>query len=109
MSTLGLASLPAHKLGEVAIVEAVRRAHVEPKEVSEGSKLLLEQLSRLQPPPLLPKGIGNGEFDIAALQFLPNIDRWAAKYRTSIPGKSVEISVMKGDRSSIPIDRANAK
>src|SRR5215469_14455086 len=31
----GLASLPAHKLGEVAITEALRRAHVEPKEVSE--------------------------------------------------------------------------
>src|SRR5436305_2343628 len=31
----GLASLEAHKLGEVAIVEALRRAEVEPKEVSE--------------------------------------------------------------------------
>src|SRR5271163_4361035 len=31
----GLASLPAHKLGEVAIIEALRRAEVEPKEVSE--------------------------------------------------------------------------
>src|SRR5271157_5053415 len=31
----GLASLPAHKLGEVAIAEALRRAHVEPNEVSE--------------------------------------------------------------------------
>src|SRR5215468_9917905 len=31
----GLAGLPAHKLGEVAIVEALRRANVEPKEVSE--------------------------------------------------------------------------
>src|SRR5437588_2325 len=31
----GLASLPAHKLGEVAIVEALKRARVEPKEVSE--------------------------------------------------------------------------
>src|SRR6202030_4081927 len=31
----GLASLPAHKLGEVAIIEALRRAGVEPKEVSE--------------------------------------------------------------------------
>src|SRR5437016_186385 len=31
----GLASLPAHQLGEVAIVEALRRAQVEPKEVSE--------------------------------------------------------------------------
>src|SRR5205085_2296902 len=31
----GLASLAAHKLGEVAIVEALRRAEVEPKEVSE--------------------------------------------------------------------------
>ena len=31
----GLASLPAHKLGEVAIVEALRRAEVEPREVSE--------------------------------------------------------------------------
>src|SRR5215813_3786791 len=31
----GLASLPAHKLGEVAIIEALRRAHVEPKDVSE--------------------------------------------------------------------------
>jgi acetyl-CoA C-acetyltransferase len=31
----GLASLPAHKLGEVAIVEALRRAEVDPKEVSE--------------------------------------------------------------------------
>jgi acetyl-CoA C-acetyltransferase len=31
----GLASLPAHKLGEVAIAEALRRAQVEPKEVSE--------------------------------------------------------------------------
>src|SRR5499433_4034661 len=31
----GLASLPAHKLGEVAISEALRRANVEPKEVSE--------------------------------------------------------------------------
>src|SRR6202521_679501 len=31
----GLASLPAHKLGEVAITEALRRAHVEPGEVSE--------------------------------------------------------------------------
>jgi acetyl-CoA C-acetyltransferase len=31
----GLSSLPAHKLGEVAIVEALRRAHVEPNEVSE--------------------------------------------------------------------------
>ena len=31
----GLASLPAHKLGEVAILEALRRAHVEPKDVSE--------------------------------------------------------------------------
>src|ERR1700737_4143805 len=31
----GLASLPAHKLGEVAIIEALRRANVEPKEVSE--------------------------------------------------------------------------
>ena len=31
----GLASLPAHKLGEVAIAEALRRAHVEPKDISE--------------------------------------------------------------------------
>src|SRR5881227_4087123 len=31
----GLASLPAHKLGQVAIVEALRRAEVEPGEVSE--------------------------------------------------------------------------
>src|SRR5437868_7312900 len=31
----GLASLPAHLLGEVAIGEALRRARVEPKEVSE--------------------------------------------------------------------------
>src|ERR1700752_1509483 len=31
----GLATRPAHKLGEVAIVEALRRARVEPKEVSE--------------------------------------------------------------------------
>ena len=31
----GLASLPAHKLGEVAIVEAMRRAAIDPKEVSE--------------------------------------------------------------------------
>jgi acetyl-CoA C-acetyltransferase len=31
----GLAALPAHKLGEVAIVEALRRAEVDPKEVSE--------------------------------------------------------------------------
>jgi len=31
----GLASLPAHKLGEVAIAEALRRAHVEPQDVSE--------------------------------------------------------------------------
>src|SRR6201993_4463894 len=32
----GLASLSAHKLGEVAIAEALRRARVEPKDVSEG-------------------------------------------------------------------------
>src|SRR6266404_629276 len=31
----GLAGLAAHQLGEVAIVEALRRAQVEPKEVSE--------------------------------------------------------------------------
>jgi acetyl-CoA C-acetyltransferase len=31
----GLASLPAHKLGEVAIAEALRRAGVDPKEVTE--------------------------------------------------------------------------
>jgi acetyl-CoA C-acetyltransferase len=31
----GLASLPAHKLGEVAIIEALRRAEVEPGEVNE--------------------------------------------------------------------------
>ena len=31
----GLASLPAHELGKVAIVEALRRADVDPKEVSE--------------------------------------------------------------------------
>src|SRR5215207_2273326 len=31
----GLAGLPAHQLGEVAIVEALRRADVDPKEVSE--------------------------------------------------------------------------
>src|SRR5437773_980895 len=31
----GLGSLAAHKLGEIAIVEALRRAQVEPKEVSE--------------------------------------------------------------------------
>ena len=31
----GLSSLPAHKLGEVAIAEVLRRASVEPKEVSE--------------------------------------------------------------------------
>jgi acetyl-CoA C-acetyltransferase len=31
----GLASLPAHKLGEVAIAEALRRAEVEPGEVNE--------------------------------------------------------------------------
>jgi acetyl-CoA C-acetyltransferase len=31
----GLASLAAHKLGEVAIAEALRRAQVEPKDVSE--------------------------------------------------------------------------
>jgi acetyl-CoA C-acetyltransferase len=31
----GLASLPAHKLGEVAIAEVLRRAQVEPKDVSE--------------------------------------------------------------------------
>jgi acetyl-CoA C-acetyltransferase len=31
----GLSPLPAHKLGEAAIVEALRRAQVEPKDVSE--------------------------------------------------------------------------
>ena len=31
----GLASLPAHKLGEVAIAEVLRRANVEPKDVTE--------------------------------------------------------------------------
>src|SRR3974390_3043427 len=31
----GLSSLPAHRLGEVAISEALRRAHVEPRDVSE--------------------------------------------------------------------------
>jgi acetyl-CoA C-acetyltransferase len=31
----GLSSLPAHELGQVAIAEALRRAHVEPKDVSE--------------------------------------------------------------------------
>jgi acetyl-CoA C-acetyltransferase len=31
----GLASLPAHKLGEVAIAEAMRRAEIEPGEVNE--------------------------------------------------------------------------
>ena len=31
----GLASLPAHKIGEVAIAEAMRRAAVEPGEVNE--------------------------------------------------------------------------
>ena len=31
----GLASLPAHKLGEIAIAEALHRAAVDPKEVSE--------------------------------------------------------------------------
>ena len=31
----GLATLPAHKLGEIAIAEALRRARVEPKDVSE--------------------------------------------------------------------------
>src|SRR5213079_1149365 len=31
----GLASLPAHQLGEIAIAEALRRAEVDPKEVSE--------------------------------------------------------------------------
>ncbi len=31
----GLASLPAHKLGEVAIAEAMRRAGVEAGEVNE--------------------------------------------------------------------------
>src|SRR5712672_3952521 len=31
----GLSTLPAHKLGEVAISEVLRRAHVEPKDVSE--------------------------------------------------------------------------
>ncbi len=31
----GLSTLPAHKLGEVAIGEALRRANVEPKDVSE--------------------------------------------------------------------------
>jgi acetyl-CoA C-acetyltransferase len=31
----GLASLPAHKLGEIAIAEVLRRAQVEPRDVSE--------------------------------------------------------------------------
>src|ERR1051325_11959081 len=31
----GFASLPAHKLGEVAIAEVLRRVNVEPKDVSE--------------------------------------------------------------------------
>src|SRR5438034_4366495 len=31
----GLASLPAHKLGEIAIAEVLRRAQLEPREVSE--------------------------------------------------------------------------
>src|SRR5258707_10367063 len=31
----GLAGLPAHKLGEIAIAEVLRRAQVEPGEVSE--------------------------------------------------------------------------
>jgi acetyl-CoA C-acetyltransferase len=31
----GLSGLPAHRLGEIAIVEALRRAEVDPKEVSE--------------------------------------------------------------------------
>src|SRR6201986_260432 len=31
----GLSTLPAHKLGEIAISEALRRANVEPKDVSE--------------------------------------------------------------------------
>jgi acetyl-CoA C-acetyltransferase len=31
----GLSTLPAHKLGKVAISEALRRANVEPKDVSE--------------------------------------------------------------------------
>src|SRR5271165_711155 len=33
--TGGLSSLPAHKLGEVAIAEALRRAEVDPGEVNE--------------------------------------------------------------------------
>jgi len=31
----GLSSLPAHELGQIAIAEALRRAKVEPKDVSE--------------------------------------------------------------------------
>ena len=31
----GLASLPAHKLGEIAIAEVLWRANIEPKDVSE--------------------------------------------------------------------------
>src|ERR1700757_5084953 len=31
----GLSTLPAHRLGEVGIIEALRRANVEPKDVSE--------------------------------------------------------------------------
>ena len=31
----GLASLPAHKLREIAVANVLRRPHVQPKEVSE--------------------------------------------------------------------------
>src|SRR5271156_5102115 len=37
----GLASLPAHKLGEVAIAEAMRRAEVEPR---EGNEVIMGQI-----------------------------------------------------------------
>ena len=45
-------SLPAHELGRIAIKEALKRAKVDPKEVSE---VILGQILSAEPPPIAVK------------------------------------------------------
>jgi hypothetical protein len=45
----------------------------------DGPKLLLEQLPRLEPFPIVPEGTGDREFDVSVLQFLADTERWRTK------------------------------
>ena len=97
----GLASLPAHKLGEVAIAEALRRAEVDPDEVTEvimGQILTAGEGQN----PARQAAIGAGiPFEVDRLRRQPAVRLGAAHRRARLSGDPQRRSA----RSSSPAGR----